>query len=156
MKRIILGWLLFMGIGVFSLYKLEWHPFIVNNERITITIRYKGQDTRLNIDKYDTLESVLENYDLPKDVDINALNPLQILNHNDLVNLPIVKEVPCVSLNNGTVEELMTLKGVGVAIAQRIIDYRSENGLFQSIEDIQNVKGIGPKVFDKLKDTICI
>lgn len=156
MKRIIIGWLLFMGIGVFSLYKLEWHPFIVNNERSTITLRYKGQDTRIDIEKYDTLESVLENYDLPKDVDISALNPLQILNHNDLVNLPIIKEVTCISLNNGTIEELMSLKGVGAAIAQRIIDYRSDKGLFQSIEDIQNVKGIGPKVYEKLKDAICI
>jgi competence protein ComEA len=156
MKKYFIGWLLFMSLGVFSLYKLAWHPFIVNDDKSVITLRYKDVDTRLEIEKYSSLERVLEDYDVPDDVDIKALNPLQILKHNDLVILPILKETPCISLNTGSVEDLMALKGIGAAIAQRIIDYRTQHGLFQSIDEIKNVKGIGPKVFEKLKDDLCI
>ena len=44
----------------------------------------------------------------------------------------------------------------GPALAQRIIDFREENGNFKSIEDIQNVKGIGNSKFDEIKDKIVV
>jgi competence protein ComEA len=61
-----------------------------------------------------------------------------------------------VNINTATAEELDTLPGVGPSIAQRIIDYRTTNGPFQSIEDIKNVKGIGDATFEKLKDKITV
>ena len=51
-------------------------------------------------------------------------------------------------------EELDKLDGVGLAIAQRIIGYRSENGGFKSVEEIKLVPGIGDKMFEKIKDEI--
>jgi competence protein ComEA len=48
------------------------------------------------------------------------------------------------------------LPGIGVTYAQRIIDYRNQNGGFGKIEDIMNVKGIGQKTFDKFKDKITV
>ena len=51
-------------------------------------------------------------------------------------------------------EELDKLDGVGPAIAQRIIDYRTENGGFKSVEEIKLVPGIGDKMFEKIKDEI--
>lgn len=61
-----------------------------------------------------------------------------------------------VNINTASAGELDTLPGIGPAYAQRIIDYREANGGFKSIEEIQNVKGIGPKTFDKMKDQIAI
>jgi len=61
-----------------------------------------------------------------------------------------------VNINTATAEELDTLPGVGPSIAQRIIDYRTANGPFRSIEDIKNVKGIGDATFEKLKDKITV
>ena len=61
-----------------------------------------------------------------------------------------------VNINTATAEKLDTLPGVGPSIAQRIIDYRTTNGPFQSIEDIKNVKGIGDATFEKLKDKITV
>lgn len=61
-----------------------------------------------------------------------------------------------VNINTATIEELDTLPGVGEATANKIINYREENGGFKNIEDIKNVKGIGDKKFEDLKDNICV
>jgi len=59
-----------------------------------------------------------------------------------------------VKINTASVEDLDTLEGVGPAIAQRIIDYRTENGGFKSVEEIKLVPGIGDKMFEKIKNEI--
>lgn len=61
-----------------------------------------------------------------------------------------------VNINQGDVTELQRLKGIGPSMAQRIIDYRNENGLFQAPEDLQKVKGIGPAKYAKLKDQVTL
>lgn len=66
------------------------------------------------------------------------------------------KEGGKVNINTATQNELDGLPGIGPALAQRIIDFREENGNFKSIEDIQNVKGIGDSKFDEIKDKIVV
>ena len=66
------------------------------------------------------------------------------------------KEGAKVNINTATQNELDGLPGIGPALAQRIIDFREENGNFKSIEDIQNVKGIGKSKFDEIKDKIVV
>lgn len=61
-----------------------------------------------------------------------------------------------ININTATAEELDTLSGIGPAYAKRIIDYRTANGGFKSIDQIQEIKGIGPKTFEKIKDQITI
>ncbi len=61
-----------------------------------------------------------------------------------------------VNINTATVEQLTTLKGVGEATAQKIIDYRQQNGSFKKIEDLKNVSGIGDKRYAALKDSITV
>ena len=61
-----------------------------------------------------------------------------------------------ISLNKANEEELMTLPGIGSSKAQDIIKYRQENGVFKSIEDIKNVKGIGEALFEKIKEHITV
>ena len=59
-----------------------------------------------------------------------------------------------VSINTATLEELMTLTGIGQSKAEAIIEYREQNGKFEFIEDILNVSGIGESVYSKIKDNI--
>lgn len=61
-----------------------------------------------------------------------------------------------VNINEASVEELDNLPGIGPTIAQRIVDYRTENGPFQTIEDIMNVSGVGPSTFENIKDLITV
>lgn len=59
-----------------------------------------------------------------------------------------------ININTASEQELMTLSGIGQAKAQQIIQYREENGLFDTPEDLMNVSGIGEKSFETLKDNI--
>jgi len=61
-----------------------------------------------------------------------------------------------ISINRGTVAELDTLPGIGPAKAQAIVDYRTAHGLFKRLEDLQNVKGIGPETYEDLKSFITL
>ncbi len=61
-----------------------------------------------------------------------------------------------ISINTASAEELQELPGVGPALSERIIDYRESKGRFSSIEDLQNVSGIGETRFENLKDKICL
>lgn len=60
-----------------------------------------------------------------------------------------------ININSATKDELVKLNGIGEAMAQRIIDYRTENGPFMTIEEIMKVSGISEKKFETIRDTIC-
>lgn len=59
-----------------------------------------------------------------------------------------------VNVNQADLAQLETLPGIGAKKAQAIIDYRTANGSFHSLEDLGKVKGIGPKMLEKLKDLV--
>lgn len=61
-----------------------------------------------------------------------------------------------VNINTATKDQLMTLKGVGEAYADRIIEYRDKNGPFQTPEDLLKVKGIGEKTLEANQDRIVV
>lgn len=60
-----------------------------------------------------------------------------------------------ININSATINELLTINGIGESKAEAIISYRSENK-FNSIEDIKNVSGIGESLFEKIKDKITV
>jgi competence protein ComEA len=61
-----------------------------------------------------------------------------------------------VNINTATLEELMSLDGVGEKVAQKVLAFRKANGPFQKPEDLMMVKGIGQKMFEKNKDRIVV
>lgn len=61
-----------------------------------------------------------------------------------------------VNINTASQEELEKLPGIGNSIALRIVNYRKENGKFNTIEEIKNVSGIGENKFNHIKDNIYV
>ena len=60
-----------------------------------------------------------------------------------------------IDLNTASVSQLETLPGIGPVRAQAIVDYRETNGLFEAIEDVINVRGIGNATYESIRDVIC-
>lgn len=61
-----------------------------------------------------------------------------------------------VNINTATIEELMSLKGIGEKKAKSIVEHREKIGSFAAIEDLKVVKGIGDKIFSQIKDRIVV
>lgn len=107
------------------------------------------------------------------EADLNALNLARKLADGEKIYVPKKGETPeqalngtvlteqgasgqKVNINTATAAELDTLPGIGPAIAQRIIDYRTEHGPFRTIADLQKVSGIGERRYEQLKDLVTI
>jgi len=116
-------------------------------------------------DAIEAAGGVLENADL------DQVNMAQRLQDGDQIFVPTVRPegeteeettLPTpnaprvININEATVEELDTLPGVGPSTAQAIIDYRTENGPFQSIEDLLNVPGIGEGTMDNIRPYVTV
>ena len=59
-------------------------------------------------------------------------------------------------INQASAAELETLKGVGPVYAERIVDYRSEQGRFESVDQLADVQGIGEKTVAAIKNEVAI
>ena len=66
------------------------------------------------------------------------------------------KEDKKVNINTANQSELDQLPGIGPSIAQKIIEYREENGNFKNIQELQNVKGIGNAKYEEIKDNVTV
>ncbi len=73
-------------------------------------------------------------------------------------DIPVMEEetTGLININKATVDELMTLPGIGSSRASDIVSYRTDNGSFQTIEDIMKVSGIKEAAFNKIKNYICV
>jgi competence protein ComEA len=61
-----------------------------------------------------------------------------------------------VNINTASATELETLPGIGEVLSQAIVDYRTQNGPFASVDDLENVSGIGPSILDDVRDSVTV
>ena len=87
-------------------------------------------------------------YIIPAIGDTNVLNATNLNQMNSSSNL--------VNINSADIELLKTLPGVGDVLGQRILDKREELGKFTSIDQLNDVSGIGDKKFSDIKDKVTI
>ena len=59
-----------------------------------------------------------------------------------------------ININTASLEQLQLIPGIGPSIAQRIVDYRNENGNYQTIEELLNISGIGEKKLEQMRPYI--
>lgn len=116
----------------------------------------------------DRVEDALQKAGLAENAYADGLNRAALLSDGQKITVPTndMKEeslltendetVDKVSINHGTLTQLMRLNGIGETKAQAIIDYRERNGGFQSLEDLKKVKGIGEKTYEGLADDIVL
>jgi competence protein ComEA len=64
--------------------------------------------------------------------------------------------VELLDINIATLEELIALPGIGPSTAQKIIDYRTENGPFSTVDDLDKVSGIGPSTLDLIRALVIV
>lgn len=120
---------------------------------------------------------------LTKEADTDYINQAELLTDGEKIYIPTKQEVQesqkdndfpgsiglagngysheagqsrLININTADSGTLQQLSGIGPATAEKIINYRNENGKFNSIEEIKNVSGIGDKTFEKLKNKITI
>lgn len=127
------------------------------------------------------LDDALKKAELTPDADLESLNPAQKLKDGQKIivsstaqstsedsvagntaisgstaTAAVKGQTTRVNINKAGMNELDTIPGVGPALAQRIIDYRTQNGSFSSPEEIQNVSGIGAKTYEKMAGYISV
>jgi len=68
----------------------------------------------------------------------------------------IAEEMGIVNINAASVEQLMTLDGIGESYAERIVAFREKNGPFKSPEDLTKIKGIGQRTLEINKGRIIV
>ena len=67
-----------------------------------------------------------------------------------------VNAMAAVNINTASQAELETIKGIGPSKAQAIVDYRSKNGPFKSVDELDNVKGFGDKSVAKIRNDVTV
>lgn len=101
-----------------------------------------------------------------------GVNLARVVSDGEQIRIPAVGEAPVatgggssagggapgakINLNTADATALETLPRVGPATAQKIIDWRTKNGRFRSVQDLRSVSGIGDATFDQLKDLVTV
>ena len=73
---------------------------------------------------------------------------------SSIQNVPSPAEDAKISINNADAQTLQELPGIGPALAERIIEFRTKNGPFASVEELDAVSGIGPAMLAKLSELV--
>jgi len=94
-------------------------------------------------------EELTKNTNASPDIKPNQIkNPtIKKVNNNNISKI---------NINNAGIDELSNLPSIGPKIAKSIIEYRQKNGKFKQIEELKNIRGIGEKRFNRLKELITI
>lgn len=103
--------------------------------------------------------------------DLSKINLASIVKDEQKITVPYIENkedkvndnsanvqagVRLVNINTASEAELQTLNGIGASTAKKIVDYRNQNGDFNTVEEIMNVSGIGQSKFDSIKDDITV
>lgn len=155
-----------------GVYKIE------EGKRVVDAINASGGLTKKAVTKYINLSKVLKDEDviiinniseIEKIEDKKNIEEIKINNKsnisvkesdvitndkNDIVKESDSNKNTIVNINTCTLEELLSINGIGESKAKSIIEYRENVGFFTSKEDIMKVSGIGESLYDKIKDYI--
>lgn len=102
-----------------------------------------------------TFQDLIPYLDLNQESSLEVYSYQKILLDEEIIVIPSNSETnQLISINSASLNELMTLPGIKDALANRIIQYRQQNGGFKSLEELMEVKGIGEAKYNKIKEFI--
>lgn len=110
----------------------------------SITVKIKANDTTV----YQAANST--------DIIVTTNNTSQIVETMPKISVQDSQQSKAININTATVDELISLVGIGEIKAKSIVDYRNENGKFSSVDELINVSGIGEKTLEKIKNDITV
>ncbi|ADY56735.1 competence protein ComEA helix-hairpin-helix repeat protein [Syntrophobotulus glycolicus DSM 8271] len=143
---------------------------------ITGAVRQPGM-LRLALDA--RMDDALKAAQVTSEADLDMINPAQKLKDGQKIIIPAKKTAmesqkdtepgsttdnrdtsssssEKVNINTADLAELDRIPGIGPALAKRIIDYRKDNGLYNTPEDLKNVSGIGEKTYEKMSGYLTV
>jgi len=137
-----------------------------NGDRVIDAINIAGGLTKsadtsnINLSKRLSSEMVIYIYsdkDLKKNSNISCSNicNVEVIEVNNCIE-ENTNNSELININLASLEDLLTLSGIGESKAKSIIEYRDINGNFKDINELKNISGIGDALFDKIKDKITI
>ena len=136
---------------------LSFDSVNLSKENTFISVEVKGHVVKpgvYQLSRGATVENLLSLCQVYEDSELSVINQTQRLHDQDVLVIE-QKSSSLISINAASLEQLMSLPGIGETTAKRIIEYRSEH-LFQSLEQLMEVKGIGEKKFNDLMGLICL
>ena len=153
MKRLLV-FLLLMGLC----YIVDINVFSMPSKNTLIKVEVRGEvinEGIYEVENYTTIKDLLDLAILKYEADISGINLNNNLHDKDVIFIPKVNNDEIkISINTSNIESLIMIPGIGESTAKKIIEYRDEYGFFNSLEEIKNVKGIGDKKYEKIKDYI--
>lgn len=170
---ILLG--IVLGIAALRVFDDRSAPQIIvedADQMRTITVQVNG--AVVNPGVYDLVpdarleDAILAAGGPTDDADLAALNLARRLTDGESIEIPAVQPTPgpgtvvavenanVVNINTATADELDTLPGIGPALADAIIEYRTEFGPFTSVDELARVPGISPRMVDDMRSLVTI
>lgn len=173
--------LTFLLVGAFFYFSSEQKEYlpplpreVIEPEKKEISVYVSGQvktPAVITFDDGDNLkmvDAVNAAGGLTEFADTSTVNLAEPISDGQHIHIPtkkiIIQEIvpskniptnnDLININTADENELQKIRGVGPSIAGRIVEFREQNGKFQTIEDIKKVRGIGEKTFAKMKDSI--
>lgn len=151
-----------------GIYTLKKYSRIIDCIELAGGLTENANTTVLNLSKKITDEMVIIVYsnaevaefkktkELEKQVQDSCIQKNEDSLKNDACIDDASSNTSLISINTATEDELSSLSGIGPSKAKQIVEYRTTNGPFKTIEDIKQVPGIGDSIFAQIKDYITI
>lgn len=151
-----------------GIYTLKKYSRIIDCIELAGGLTENANTTVLNLSKKITDEMVIIVYSNAEVADFKKTKELEKQVQDSCIqkNEDSLKNDACIgddssntsliSINTATEDELSSLSGIGPSKAKQIVEYRTTNGPFKTIEDIKQVPGIGDSIFAQIKDYITI
>ena len=124
-----------------------------------ISLEVRGevkQELSLSLPLGSSFNDVLEYIELTDYADISNIPLNKIISNNEVIVIPKINNNIRISINTASLDELMSLPGIGEKIALRIIEYRENIGSFRDIDELKNIKGIGESKYNEIKEYISL